>query len=61
MYKGVVMGLLSKLFGGKKKQTLGDFERKHKIPAGMFRNPDGRDTRSDKLMKNVRKGKNYWK
>lgn len=53
------MGLFN-LFG-RKKQTLGDFERKNKIPGGMFRNPTGRDTRSDKLMKNVRKGKDYWK
>ena len=35
--------------------TVGSFEKKHGMPPGTVRNPDGRDTRSDKLVKTVRK------
>ena len=34
---------------------VGNFEKKHKLPSGTVRSPTGRDTRSDKLLKNVRK------
>jgi hypothetical protein len=34
--------------------TVGTAERKMGLPPGTFRNPDGRDTRSDKKLKNVR-------
>ena len=35
--------------------TVGTFERKQNLPAGTIRNPDGRDTRSDKLIGTIRK------
>lgn len=35
--------------------TVGTFEKKHGIPPGTVRNPDGRDTRSDKTLKAIRK------
>jgi hypothetical protein len=35
--------------------TVGTAEKKLGFPPGTFRNPDGRDTRSDKKLKNVRK------
>ena len=35
--------------------TVGTLERKLGIPAGTFRNPNGRDTRSDKLLGTLRK------
>lgn len=35
--------------------TVGSFEKKHGLPAGTFRNKNGRDTRSDKLIGTVRK------
>lgn len=31
------------------------FERKHGMPPGTVRNPDGRDTRGDKLLRSIRK------
>jgi hypothetical protein len=31
------------------------FEKKHGVPPGTVRNPDGRDTRGDKRLKAVRK------
>ncbi|MCI4345926.1 MAG: hypothetical protein L3K07_04150 [Thermoplasmata archaeon] len=34
--------------------TVGTVEKKLGVPAGTFRNADGRDTRSDKKLKNVR-------
>ena len=39
------------------RETVGDFEKKHNLPHGTFRNKNGRDTRSDKLMDNVMKNK----
>ena len=38
--------------------TVGAFEKKYGLPAGTFRNPDGRDTRSDKLIGTIRKEAN---
>jgi len=35
--------------------TVGTFEKKHGLPAGTIRNPDGRDTRSDKKIGTIRK------
>jgi hypothetical protein len=35
---------------------VGTFEKKHGLPFGTIRNPDGRDTRSDKKLGKVRKG-----
>ena len=35
--------------------TVGTFEKKHNLPAGTIRNPDGRDTRSDKKIGTIRK------
>lgn len=35
--------------------TVGAFEKKNGLPPGTIRNKDGRDTRSDKLIRNVRK------
>ncbi len=35
--------------------TVGTFERKHGLPAGTIRNPEGRDTRSDKKIATSRK------
>ncbi len=34
---------------------VGAFEKKHDLPPGTIRNPDGRDTRSDKKLETVRK------
>lgn len=34
---------------------IGNLEKKLGIPAGSFRNTDGRDTRSDKLLGTLRK------
>jgi hypothetical protein len=34
---------------------IGTFEKKHGLPPGTIRNPDGRDTRSDKKLGTVRK------
>ena len=34
---------------------VGTFEKKHDLPAGTIRNPDGRDTRSDKKIGTIRK------
>ena len=36
---------------------IGNLEKKLGVPEGSFRNPDGRDTRSDKLLKTMRKEK----
>lgn len=36
-------------------QTVGAHEKKHGLPAGTIRNPDGRDTRSDKKIGTIRK------
>jgi len=33
------------------------FEKKHGVPPGTVRNPTGKDTRGDKLLKTVRKEK----
>lgn len=38
----------------KKSTTVGDVEKKMGCP-GAFRNPDGRDTRGDKLLKTCQK------
>jgi hypothetical protein len=35
--------------------TVGSLEKKHGLPPGTVRNPDGRDTRSDKQLKTIRK------
>lgn len=35
--------------------TVGTIEEKHGMPPGTIRNPDGRDTRSDKKLKTIRK------
>lgn len=35
--------------------TVGSFEKNHGLPAGTIRNPDGRDTRSDKQIGTIRK------
>lgn len=34
---------------------VGNLEKKLGVAPGTFRNPDGRDTRSDKLLKTLRK------
>ena len=44
----------------KPRQDRGDmrvdtFEKKHGLPPGTIRNPDGRDTRGDKRLEEVRK------
>lgn len=36
-------------------QTVGSHEKKHGLPPGTVRNPDGRDTRSDKKIGTIRK------
>jgi hypothetical protein len=36
--------------------TVGTLEKKHGLPPGTVRNPDGRDTRSDKKVATIRKG-----
>ena len=36
-------------------QTVGGHEKKHRLPSGTIRNPDGRDTRSDKKLGTIRK------
>lgn len=33
---------------------VGTFEKKHGLPPGTIRNPDGRDTRSDKKIGTIR-------
>ena len=35
--------------------TVGAFEKKHGLPPGTIRNKDGRDTRSDKLIGDIRR------
>jgi len=35
--------------------TVKTFEEKHGVPPGTVRNPGGRDTRSDKTLKAIRK------
>lgn len=35
--------------------TVETFEKKHGVPPGTVRNPGGRDTRSDKTLKAIRK------
>jgi hypothetical protein len=35
--------------------TIGSLERKEGLPPGSIRNPDGRDTRSDKLVGTARR------
>jgi hypothetical protein len=35
--------------------TVGTFEKKNGLPPGTIRNPDGRDTRSDKKIGTIRK------
>lgn len=35
--------------------TVGSFEKKQGLPPGTLRNPDGRDTRSDKKIGTIRK------
>ncbi|MCC5847481.1 MAG: hypothetical protein JJU29_05235 [Verrucomicrobia bacterium] len=39
----------------RKDQTVGAHEKKHELPPGTLRNPDGRATRSDKKIGTVRK------
>lgn len=34
--------------------TVGEFEKKHGLPPGTIRNPNGRDTRSDKTIGTIR-------
>ena len=36
-------------------QRVGSHEKKHGYPPGTIRNPDGRDTRSDKKIGTIRK------
>ena len=43
------------ILGTIKNLTVGDVERKLRTGAGAFRNPNGRDTRSDKLIATFRK------
>jgi hypothetical protein len=38
-------------------QTVGSHENKHDLSSGTIRNPDGRDTRSDKKIGTIRKEK----
>lgn len=38
--------------------TVGTFEKKYGLPAGIIRNKDGRDTRSDKKIGTIRKENN---
>lgn len=38
--------------------TVGNFEKTRGLPAGTIRNPDGRDTRSDKKIGTIRKERN---
>lgn len=35
--------------------TVGTFEKTHGLPPGTIRNPNGRDTRSDKRIGTIRK------
>ena len=35
--------------------TVGSLEEKHGMPPGTIRNPDGKDTRSDKKLGTIRK------
>jgi hypothetical protein len=35
--------------------TVESLEKKHGLPPGTIRNPDGRDTRGDKQLKTIRK------
>lgn len=35
--------------------TVGAFERKNHLPSGTIRNPNGRDTRSDKKIGTIRR------
>jgi len=35
--------------------TVGSFEKNNGLPAGTIRNSDGRDTRSDKKIRTIRK------
>jgi len=35
--------------------TVGKFEKKNDLPPGTIRNPNGRDTRSDKKIGTIRK------
>jgi hypothetical protein len=35
--------------------TVESFEKKHGMPPGTVRNPDGRDTRGDKKLETIRK------
>ena len=37
--------------------TVGTFERTRGLPPGTVRNTNGRDTRSDKLIDTIRKGR----
>lgn len=41
--------------------TVGTYEKKHDLPTGTIRNPNGRKARSDKSLKALRKetGKDY--
>jgi hypothetical protein len=39
----------------RKDATVGTIEKKHGLPPGTIRNPDGRDTRSDKKLGTIRK------
>lgn len=34
---------------------VGNFEKKHDLPAGTIRNSNGRDTRNDKKIETIRK------
>ena len=39
----------------RKDMTVDTFEKKHGVPPGTVRNPDGRDTRGDKKLGTIRK------
>lgn len=39
----------------RKDMTVASFEKKHGMPPGTVRNPDGRDTRGDKKLETIRK------
>ena len=39
----------------RKDMTVKSFEKKHGVPPGTVRNPDGRDTRGDKQLGTIRK------
>lgn len=43
----------------RKDARVGTVEKKYGLPSGTIRNPDGRDTRSDKKIGTIRKEKKH--